>query len=300
MSDLRDPVRRAADKYEPPPNWRDRINERVRVRRRNRRLAAGIVGLGIPILLLALLLANVTLSSDSQPAVNPPARQCQPGRPEPTAFWRAENTTTDIASGIKAILHGDATFEPGVVGNSFALDGDGDFVEVPDSRAPHLGSNNFTISIWVKFNSTEGSPVLIEDWIETKSLHGPKGWTVVKLKNDVVGFGTNVGGYDSQPLEIQANTWIHIAIRRANGDLSTFVDGQLVAGGAMEYPGRSTDSEASLMIGHRGSPDETPGSRDRRGFFLNGSVDEIAFFIGQGLSDDAIRRIFETRGACLP
>lgn len=299
MSELRDPVRRAADQYQPPNDWRERIDDRVRARRRNRRVAAVVVGLGIPIVLV--LLATLTLSKDSQPAVIPAGKQCPSGGGlKPTIFWRAEGTTRDVISGIDAILRDDATFGPGIVGNAFALDGDGDFIEVPDGRAPHLGSKDFTISFWVKFNSTEGSPVLIEDWIETKALSGPKGWTVVKLKNDVIGFGTNAGGFDSKPLEIPVKTWIHIAVRRAGGDLSTFVDGRLVAGGPMENPRRSTDSTASLMIGHRGSPDETAGSRDRRGFFLNGSIDEIAFFIGQGLSDDAIQQIFETRGACLP
>ena len=301
MSELRDRVRRAADQYRPPTDWRERIDEHVRTRRRNRRLAAGIVGLGIPIVLLAVLVANVTLSSDSQPAVNPPAQRCQPvGGPDPTLFWRAEETPTDVTSGVRASLRGDAAFGPGIVGNAFVLDGDGDFVEVPDNRAPHLGSKDFTISLWVRFTSTKGEQVLIEDWIETGPPGGPKGWTLTKLKTDVIGFGTNAGGVDSKPLEIPIDTWVHVAVRRAGGELSTFVDGQLVANGPMEYPRRATDSTASLKIGHRGSPADTPGSRDRRGFFLDGSIDEIAIFIGQGLSDGAIQRIFETRGACLP
>jgi len=301
MSELRDRVRRAADQYHPPTDWRERIHERVRTQRRNRRLAAGIAGLGIPIVLLAVLVANVTLSSDSQPAVNLPAKRCElESGPDPTLFWRAEGATTDITSGVRASLRGDAAFGPGIVGNAFVLDGDGDFVEVPDNRAPHLGSKDFTISLWVRFTSTKGEQVLIEDWIETKALSGPKGWTLTKLKTDVIGFGTNAGGVDSKPLEIPSDTWIHVAVRRAGGDLSIFVDGQLLASGPMEYPLRATDSRASLKIGHRGSPDDTPGSRDRRGFFLDGSIDEIAIFIGQGLSDGAIQRIFETRGACLP
>jgi hypothetical protein len=297
MSDLRNPVRRAAERYEPPSDWLERIQDRAQSRRRNRRLAAVVVGLGVPIVLLALVLANVSQSSDSQPA----APRCQSGNtPEPTAFWRAESTTTDVISGIVGGLRGDAGFGPGIVGNAFVFDGEGDFFEVPDGRAPHIGTRDFTISLWVKFASTQGEQVLIEDWIANRELAGRNGWTLTKLKTNVLGFGTNAGGVDSEPLDLAIDTWIHVVARQADGEVSTFVDGRLVANGPLVKPNRSTDTTASLKIGHRGSPDDTPGSQDRRGFFLNGSIDEVALYIGHGPSDSAIRRIYETRGVCLP
>jgi hypothetical protein len=202
-------------------------------------------------------------------------------------------------SGIAGGLRGDAGFGPGIVGDAFTFDGEGDFIEIPDGRAPHIGTRDFTISLWVRFASTKGEQVLIEDWISNKGA-GRNGWTLTKLKDDVVGFATNAGGVDSEPLDLPIDTWIHVVARQAEGRLSTFVDGRLVANAAVVTPGRSVDSTASLKIGHRGSPDDTPGSRDRRGFFLNGSVDEVALYVGHWLSDGAIRRIYETRGACRP
>jgi hypothetical protein len=74
----------------------------------------------------------------------------------------------------------------------------------------------------------------------------------------------------------------------------------MVANNAMDYPKEAIDSTASLKVGHRGSPDDTPGSRDHRGFFMKGSIDEIALFIGDRLSNAEIHTIFEARGACLP
>jgi concanavalin A-like lectin/glucanase superfamily protein len=302
MSELRETVRRAADRYRPPTDWLERVNDRVRARRRNRRLVAGIVGLGIPIVLLAALLVNLTSSGDSAPAVKPPAeRQCQgEPLPKPTEYWSADGSPTDAISGIEAILRGGASFGPGIVGNAFALDGKDDFIEVPDSRSPRLGAQNFTISFWVRFSSTQGEQVLMEDWIETKALSGPKGWTLTKLRNNAIGFGSDAGGVGANQPDLPVNTWIHIAVRRANGPLSLFVDGQMVANNAMDYSKEAIDSTASLKFGHRGSPDDTPGSRDHRGFFLNGSIDEIALYVGDRLSNAEIQRIFETRGACLP
>lgn len=303
MSDLKDPLRRAAEHHEPPADWLERIRERARTRHRNRRLTAGIVGLGIPIVLLAVILANLTGSSGSGPAVNPnPAQRCKvKAAPNPTAFWRAEDTTRDVISGVSGVLHGNAGFGPGIVGKAFILDGNGDFIEFPDGAgAPQFGSKDFTISLWVRFTSTKGEQVLIEDWISNRNLLGMNGWTLTKLKTNVIGIGTNAGGVDTERLDLSINTWIHIAVRRANGSLSTFVDGQLEASEPMDRPSRPIDSTAYLKIGHRGSPEDTPGSQDHRGFFLNGSVDEIALYVGHGLSDTAIHRIYQARGACLP
>jgi len=302
MSELRDSVRRAADQYQPPSDWLERVNNRIRTRRRNRRIAAGIVGLGIPFVLLAALLVNLTSSGDSAPAVKPPAeRQCQgEPLPQPTESWSADGPTTDAISGIEATLRDGASFGPGIVGNAFALDGKDDFIEVPDSNSPRFGAQNFTISFWVRFRSTHGEQVLMEDWIETKALSGPKGWTLTKLRNNAIGFGSDAGGVGATQPDLPVDTWIHIAVRRANGPLSLFVDGQMVANNAMDFAKESIDSTASLKFGHRGSPDDTPGSRDHRGFFLNGWIDEIAFYIGNRLSNAEIHTIFETRGACLP
>ena len=303
MSDLKNQLRRAAEHHEPPADWLERIRERARTRHRNRRLAAGIVGLGIPSILLAVILANVTGSSGSGPAVSPsPAQRCKvQAAPKPIAFWRAEDTTGDVISGVGGVLHGNAAFGPGIVGKAFALDGEGDFIDFPDEAgAPQFGSKDFTISLWVRFTSTKGEQVLIEDWIANRDLLGMNGWTLTKLKTNVIGIGTNAGGVDTQPLDLPINTWMHIAVRRADGNLSTFVDGQLVASAPMKRPSQSIDSTAYLKIGHRGSPEDTPGSQDHRGFFLNGSVDEIALYVGHGLSDSAIHRIYEARGACLP
>jgi hypothetical protein len=220
--------------------------------------------------------------------------------PNPTEYWSADGSTTDTISGIEAILRGGASYGPGIVGNAFALDGKDDFIEVPDSRSPKLGGQNFTISFWVRFTSTQGEQVLMEDWIETKALSGPKGWTLTKLRNNAIGFGSDAGGVGANQPDLPVDTWINIAVRRANGPLSLFVDGQMVANNAMDYPKEAIDSTASLKFGHRGSPDDTPGSRDHRGFFLNGSIDEIALYVGDRLSNAEIQRIFETRGACLP
>jgi hypothetical protein len=57
------------------------------------------------------------------------------------------------------------------------------------------------------------------------------------------------------------------------------------------------DSNASLKFGHRGSPSDTLGSTDTRGFYLNGRIDEVRLFVGRALTDEEIRAIVQADSA---
>jgi hypothetical protein len=59
-----------------------------------------------------------------------------------------------------------------------------------------------------------------------------------------------------------------------------------------DAPVVNVDSDSSLKFGHRGNPEDTPGSEDDRGFYLNGGIDEAQIFVGRALSPDQIRAIF--------
>lgn len=82
-------------------------------------------------------------------------------------------------------------------------------------------------------------------------------------------------------------TWIHFAARRS-GNIVDLMNGNVIASGTAPED-VVIDSRASLMFGHRGSPDDTPRSIDERGFFLNGRIDEVKIFVGRALSDEEIR-----------
>jgi hypothetical protein len=61
------------------------------------------------------------------------------------------------------------------------------------------------------------------------------------------------------------------------------------------------DSPASLKFGHRGGPEDTPGSVDDRGLFLDGRIDEVRLFVGRAVSNNEIRAMIQAeanRGRC--
>ena len=52
------------------------------------------------------------------------------------------------------------------------------------------------------------------------------------------------------------------------------------------------DNSSSLKFGHRGNPEDTPGSDDWRGFYLDGLIDEVEMF-SRALSTDEIMAIYQ-------
>lgn len=218
-----------------------------------------------------------------------------------TGWWPGDGNTNDIGGGRNA-LRDNATTGPGLAGDAFLLDGDGDFVEVPLDPALNVGTGDFTVDFWVYFNTTEGEQVLMEKYIEDFT-EVPPGWTVSKLAEYrlIFGAGPISGGHGvvSPPLSLPENTWIHIAARRGGGVTSIFVNGEEVASAPFVD---NADATSSLKFGHRGDPDDTPGSLDESGFYLNGRIDEVELFAGRALSDGEIAAIFAagSAGKCKP
>lgn len=195
------------------------------------------------------------------------------------------------------MLRDNATTGPGFVSRASVLDGIGDFVEVSHDPALNVGTGDFTVDLWVNFNSTVGEQILIEKYIENFSPT-PPGWFLTKFEDNSLRFGTGPAdsghGVTSSALSLPANTWIHFAARRSCGVAGIFVNGTLVASGTFLD---NSDSTSSLKFGHRGDQRDTPGSTDDRGFFLNGLIDEVELFVGHALSDGEILALYNAGAA---
>ena len=222
-----------------------------------------------------------------------------------TGWWPgdepSDGTSPDIIGGRSAELRGDATTGLGLVGRAFVLDGDGDFVNVPHDPALNFGTGDFTVALWALFNDLTGEQVLAEKYIERLGNGPSEGWTLTKLEDNtlliVTVSATDDGGSAEAygPLPIAALTWNHFAATRHAGKLTTFMNGVPVASAVASSV--NVDSNSSLKFGHRGHPDDTEGSEDDRGFYLNGRIDEAQIFVGRALPAAHIRAIFEAGSA---
>jgi Concanavalin A-like lectin/glucanases superfamily len=286
---LKDDFARARGEFRPPEGAYQRLLRRRERKRRNNRITAGVLGLVIASGVIVTM-RGVLIERDRR---GRPASSCLSA---PTHAWSGDGTGADTVDGRPATLHGNAAFGPGLVGEAFELDGIGDFVSIPDDHSLDFGSGHFTVSLWVNFDTTDGEQILIEKWVQASfEPEGVIGWTLTKLGDDHIGFAT-VDGFsvDSPPLNLPPGTWIHLVARRDRDRFELLMNGEVVASRTVPS-GMSLDldSPSSLKFGHRGSPDDTPGSISHQGFFLNGRIDEVKLFVGRALSNREINVMLE-------
>lgn len=196
-----------------------------------------------------------------------------------TGWWKGDGTPADIIGGRDGSLKNGTGFTSGMVGQSFALDGIDDWIDVPNDPALNVGTGDWAISMWVYLNSSVAQQVLVE-----KLVAPGTGWSILNT---------------SPTHALPAGSWVHVGAGRQAG---TFV---IIVNGAMDhvstYPA-DLSSTASLKFGHRGSPSDTPGSNDASGLFLNGRIDEIMLFVGTAPSLDDMVAIYAAgpAGVCAP
>ena len=206
------------------------------------------------------------------------------------SHWAADANAMDSVDGNHGSLVGGATYDAGLIGQAFSLDGVDDFVSVPHSTSLDFGTDDFTVALWVKFRTTAGEQVLAEKYIETASPER-SGWCLTKMENDSFKFaGGHLGGsgtvFDAVPPPIASDTWHHVAVTHSHEfaesqrqDVFTLYWNCTPIGSVdrIDSP-LDLDTSATLKFGHRGNPDDTPGSVDTRGFYLNGFIDDVHVF----------------------
>lgn len=190
------------------------------------------------------------------------------------SLWLMDGDVLDAAAGHHGSLEGGAGFAPGLFGQALHLDGVDDFFNIPAHPSLDFGAGDFSVSLWVNFDDVSGEYVLIEKYVEGDLRAG---WTLAKISSQTLRFAGPLPGNGSimdvsfaSPLPV--HTWIHFVVVRSGNNFLLYRDGEL-AGTATATA--DLNSSASLKIGHRGSPSDTPGSTDTRGFYLKGLVDEL-------------------------
>lgn len=95
-----------------------------------------------------LVLVAVMVTGAAVPATG---QVCEPPPSGLVGWWPGNGTANDVIAGNNGQLAGDATFAPGKVGLGFKLDGNGDYVEIPDSAA--LKPAHVSVEAWVRLDS---------------------------------------------------------------------------------------------------------------------------------------------------
>lgn len=182
----------------------------------------------------------------------------------------ASTTLTDESSSAHAMTaNGNAQIDTAQFkfgSSSLLLDGTGDYAKTPDHADFTLGSGDYTVELWVRWNSV-GDSFLCGNW------GGSRGSTAFifymesgKLWFDTPGL-TN-GQVLTSVLTTNANQWYHIVGERSGSIIRIYRDGaQLVK--QTSVSGTAIDSSSQFTVGGGGN-----------GSDLNGWIDEFRYTKG--------------------
>jgi hypothetical protein len=197
---------------------------------------------------------------------NPVVASSRPVFPAPAGYWsfddQGASVTADLSgSGHDGTLQGGVVYGPGHSGRAgdFAVQLNGTDAAVTTAVPLLDGLDGFTLAGWVNFTEPQA----------------PR--TGFFGQNDVVEFGMNAadsielwtptGGAIQTPFGPSSNGWRHITVIADAVSRRLFVDGVLVASGAVGTP----TSTAGFNFNMGGA-----GIQDGAGNFLNGQLDDVA------------------------
>ncbi len=159
---------------------------------------------------------------------------------------------------------------------SLLLDGDSDYISTPDHADFDVGSGDFTIDCWVRFNAVPGAGVYAilysqrttpsSNYAMTLLYSGDFKWYFCYSTNGTTQI--NLTGMSTHTPSV--NTWYHIACVRNGSNLDIYIDGQKQT--TKTISGTIYNSTATPLIGA-----SNPGAPD---YFLNGWIDEFRFSKG--------------------
>jgi hypothetical protein len=184
-------------------------------------------------------------------------------------YWPFDRHGADYSGlGNDLDLYGGVGFALGLFKAGLGLHHDGtQFAERPvDDAIYNFGANDFTIHIWVNFNTTDGAQTLIEKFQGTS---GP-GWTLTKLASNAWHLWASPSAVlYSDPVSIPTDVWLQVIVRRTGDLFELFYDGMLVASGVNEN--LVPDTDFPLLVGRRNAASQV--------FPVDGRIDEVAIWL---------------------
>jgi Concanavalin A-like lectin/glucanases superfamily/PEP-CTERM motif len=186
------------------------------------------------------------------------------------AYYHFDGNGLDSSgNGLNLNVVGGAGYGPGLFGQALSLNNNPSQYATlsADSSAFNLGSSDFTIQVWVNFN-TFGSreQTLIEKF---SGSSGP-GWTLTTPSDNIQFFASGVGVVNSPTVSMPTDAWNQIIVERSGNTLSIYLDGTLLVSDT-SFAGSIGSSPNPLLIGTR-------DAQDGRDFAVDGSLDEIAIW----------------------
>jgi hypothetical protein len=143
-------------------------------------------------------------------------------------YWPFDGNGTDQSGNSRNLtLVGSPPFVTGLFGQAVSLDGTGNmYAQRPvDDSVFDFAARDFTVSVWVKFNTTANEQVLIEKFT---GVAGP-GWTLTKLTTQELRFAAPpVITMTTGALNISTGVWHNFIITRLSDNFKLYFDSKLI------------------------------------------------------------------------
>ena len=211
------------------------------------------------------------------------------------ALWSAEGNGTDLIGEHNAVAQGNVTYEPGLVGKAFGLDGHTAYLKIPASPALDVGAGDgLTITGWIRPSAFDETPG-----------HGARGPIIEwdSDTNDGVSLWANGGNSLSASLKtptadgrttglqtvngtLHSGQWQLVAFTydKSSGAATLYIDG--VAVKSENFGSVRAETTYPINIGRR------TGQPIGNGDSFGGLVDQLALF-NRALSAAEIIDIYE-------
>ena len=210
-------------------------------------------------------------------------------------YWSFDENQGDIfydsVSDKNGRIYG-AKWTNGISGSALIFDGKDDYATLPDNNPVWLPENNFTISVWVFFNTFTNSTnqmILDLNYSRTNEL----GYNIL-YTNRAPAFQLHTNSKINEDLNsnflIPPNQWYHICIVRNSNKQIIYIDGRedilrKCSDKLIRFINDYDDNKVN--IGRYTTVLAQPR------YFFNGKIDELKIF-NRALSNDEIERIYNT------
>jgi len=189
------------------------------------------------------------------------------------AWWPGDGNANDIQGNNNGTLQNGTTFAPGLVLQAFHFNGANNYVSIADTPSMDFGTGNFTIELWVNFDSLGQDQELIQQVIG----NGADAPTYF-LEYDFTSPHPNtlrfrISNPNSNqndlfaPVSLVVGQWYHIAAVRQGNTSSLYLNGSLVG---------SQTAGSNIDTGTGGIT--TLGALANGGRYLSGSLDEVTLY----------------------
>ena len=194
-----------------------------------------------------------------------------------------ENTNAvDVSfNGHNGTLMNGVTNEQGVIGEAFVFNGVNSHIEVADSNAWAFGSNEFTISFWIKPTAYNSSYTrVLSHWQWSGGTN--RAWEFY-INRGKLTFASQGAFSLTSSSSLTLNEWNHVTLTRNGSTAKMYLDG--IVQSTNNSAGASlNDSSATLFIGAAADRD---GVTAHPGDMFYGLMDEIKVY-HRALTDDEV------------